>query len=280
MGQQKQENLKTQRAFYSLVQYCPDLSRLEVANIGVVVFCEELDFLGTRMTQNHTRINQMFGRGQRDLKRLKTVKAGLQEKLSSKSGNLRTLEHLNQLAALHVNTIRMSKFMPCRVSEDPSADVQRLFKELVEDETDAKPLSKKEALHKDLETRFSKPEIEIRLRRKISVHIPVLDRKEEIPFGYQNGRFNLIAPVVFPRGKSALEDRSAKYAVEGKSLFDTPNDQFGALQLLVVGHFDQGSDGGIEAATRILSSHDVRLVSSKDLSKLEHEIVTQGHVVT
>lgn len=267
------------RAFYSLVQYCPDLSRLEVANIGVVIFCAELNFLGSRMTQNHTRINQMFGRGQRDLKRLRAVKAGLQEKLSNSGTELMSLDHLNQLAALHVNTIRMSKFMPCRVSENPETDMRRMFEELVDVKASEKPVSRADALRNSLESRFSDPDLDKRLRRKFKVRIPVLDREEEIPYGYQNGRFNLIAPVVFPKGKSALEDRSAKYAVEGKSLYDNPSDEFGEMQLLVVGHFDGGPQDSIETAKRILESHSVRLFRRSELPKLEHEILTHGHVL-
>jgi hypothetical protein len=274
--QSKSENLH--RAFYSLVQYCPDLSRLEVANVGVVVFCPELDFLGSEMTQNHTRINQMFGRGQRDLKRLKIVKAGLQEKLAA-SASQTSLEHLNQLAALHVNTIRMSQFMPCRVSSDPRSDLQCMFNELVEDTTVVPPLSKPAALRKKLDEQFSAPRVNNRIKREIKVTIPVLNREEEIPYGYQNGRFNLITPVVFPKGKTRLEDRSAKYAVEGRSLYQHENSEFGKMQLLVVGQFDDGDEGAVATAKRILETHKVRLFQQADLHQLVDEIATQGHII-
>jgi hypothetical protein len=279
MNQQNPRSLMQHRAFYSLVQYCPDLSRLEVANIGVVIFCAELNFLGSRMTQNHTRINQMFGRGQRDLKRLRAVKAGLQEKLSNSCAEQMSLEHLNQLAALHVNTIRMTKFMPCKVSQNPETDLQSMFEELVDVEVTEKTVSKADALRNSLETRFSDPDLDKRLRRKIKVRIPVLDREEEIPYGYQNGRFNLIAPVVFPKGKSALEDRSAKYAVEGKSIYENPDQDLGGMQLLIVGHFDEGSQDFIETAKRILESHRVRLFRRSELPKLADEILTHGHIL-
>lgn len=279
MNQQRPKNENLHRAFYSLVQYCPDLSRLEVANVGVVVFCPELNFLASEMTQNHTRINQMFGRGQRDLQRLKTVKSGLQEKLAATCAERMSLEHLNQLAALHVNTIRMSRFMPCRVSNDPQSDLQTMFNELVEDTSVAVPTSKPAALREKLEQQFSIPEISNRIRRKVKVTIPILNREEEIPYGYQNGRFNLITPVVFPKGKTALEDRSAKYAVEGRSLYHHKDSELGNMQLLVVGQFDDGDQGAIATAKRILETHDVRLFQPDDLQQLVDEIATQGHIV-
>ena len=221
----------------------------------------------------------MFGRGQRDLQRLKTVKAGLQEKLKSGSKELMSLDGLNQLAALHVNAIRLTRFMPCRVSAKPGNDLDQLFEELVEAKAEPKPLSKVEELIQNLDRRFAAPEISNRIRRNLTVRIPVLDRDEEIPYGYQNGRLNLIAPVVFPTGRTALEAQAAKYAVEGKSLYETPDDKLGELQMLVVGQFAKGSDG-VETVRRILESHDVRLFRQSDLPLLTKEIKTHGHPVT
>jgi Protein of unknown function (DUF3037) len=268
------------RAFYSLVQYCPDLSRLEVANIGVVIFCAELNYIDVRMTQNHKRISQMFGKGQRDLKRLRTVKAGLQEKLTTGGNELMSLEKLNHLAALHVNTIRMTQFMPCRVSTDPKVDLQNMFAELVEFNSGPKPISKVDALARSLEECFAVPDISNRIYRKLKVRIPILNREEEIPYGFQNGRLNLIAPVVFPVGKSAFEDRAAKYAIEGRSLYDNPDPKRGALQMLVVGQFEDGATDSVETAKRILDSHQVRFVRKSELPQLADEIRTNGHVAT
>lgn len=280
MTEKNNQTAMRHRGFYSLVQYCPDLSRLEVANVGVVLFCAELNYLGVELTQNHTRISRMFGRGQRDLKRLRVVKAGLEERLTSSGNDLRSLDSLNELAALHVNTIRMTRFMPCKVSGTPQVDLKRMYEELVESPKESKSVSKPEALKKMLEDRFSVPEVSKRLRRGVKVRIPVLDREEEIPYGYQNGRLNLIAPVVFPKKPAALEDRAAKYAVEGKSLYDNPDTKLGELQMLVVGHFEPDAPDSIASAKRILDSHDVRLFQVSELSVLEKEIKKRGHVVT
>lgn len=280
MTERTNQTTMRHRGFYSLVQYCPDLSRLEVANVGVVLFCAEWNYLGVELTQNHTRISQMFGRGQRDLKRLRVVKAGLEERLTSSGDDLKSLDSLNELAALHVNTIRMTRFMPCRVSGTPQVDLKRMYEELVESPKESKTVSKAAALKQTLEDRFSAPEVSKRLHRGLKVRIPVLDREEEIPYGYQNGRLNLIAPVVFPKTPAALEDRAARYAVEGKSLYDNPDSQHGELQMLVVGAFDPGATESITIARRILDSHQVRLFPRSELSELTKEIRQHGHVVT
>jgi len=36
--------------YYSLVQYCPDPSRVEAANVGAILFCPTLPYLDVRMS--------------------------------------------------------------------------------------------------------------------------------------------------------------------------------------------------------------------------------------
>ncbi len=161
----------------------------------------------------------MFGRENRDLKRLKAVESGLEEKLTSGRSDLCSLEQLNQLAAMQVNTLRMTQFMPCRVSDRPDEDLNQVYRELVEPKLSQDVRLRRESLTRTLEARFAAPEIDARIRRKVKVRIPVLGREEEIPYAYQNGRLNLIAPVNFPKSQYGLEERAAKYALEaGRSM--------------------------------------------------------------
>ena len=37
------------RGYYSLIQFCPDTCRLEVANVGVVLYCPEVSFLISKL---------------------------------------------------------------------------------------------------------------------------------------------------------------------------------------------------------------------------------------
>lgn len=268
------------RAFYSIVQYCPDLARLEAANVGVVVFRAEPAYLGVKMSENPTRVAKMFGLRNHDLTRLKTFLSGLQERLSSDRDGVKSLEQLNQLAAMQVNVLRMTPFMPCRVSEQPAEDVDRMFQELVEPIKSIDSPASRVPLKQMLEGHFSAHEIAIRIRRKVKVRIPYLGRDEEIPYAYQNGRLNLIAPVTFPKNQSTLEERASKYALEGQSLFEVRDPQLGDMQMLVVGQFEADETNHIRTARRILEDHHVRLFSSEDLPMLLHEIRTLGHVVS
>src|SRR5438552_10755181 len=55
-------SVSSTRGYYSVIQYCPDPSRLEAVNIGVALFCPELRFLRARFGRRKTRVNQLFGR--------------------------------------------------------------------------------------------------------------------------------------------------------------------------------------------------------------------------
>ena len=273
-------SVASSRAFYSIVQYCPDLARLEAANVGVVVFRAEPAYLGVKMSENQTQVVKMFGRGNRDLKRLRTFESGLEERLMSGRGDVTSLEKLNQLAAMQVNALRMTPFMPCRISARPDEDLDRMFQELVEPILSVDSIVSRVSLKRVLEEKFSAPDINIRIRRGVKVRIPFLGRDEEIPYAYQNGRLNLIAPVTFPKNQSTLEERASKYALEGQSLFKARDPQLGDMQMLVVGQFESGETDNIGTARRILEDHHVRLFPSEDLSSLIQEIRTLGHVVS
>ena len=53
--------MKPQKGYYSIVQYCPELSRFEAANIGVLLFRPVSGFLNVMTSGNNRRIIKFFG---------------------------------------------------------------------------------------------------------------------------------------------------------------------------------------------------------------------------
>ncbi len=53
-----------QKGYYSLIQFCPDASRLESINIGVILFCPEMGFLDDKTSSNTRRAEKLVGRGE------------------------------------------------------------------------------------------------------------------------------------------------------------------------------------------------------------------------
>lgn len=86
--------MKPQKGYYCVVQYCPDLSRFEAANIGVLLFCPDSGFLKAMTTGNNSRIIQFFGREGHDWKRINAVKKGLQDRLEKEHHHIRSVGDL------------------------------------------------------------------------------------------------------------------------------------------------------------------------------------------
>lgn len=185
----------TLRGYYSLIPFCPDAARLEVANIGVALFCAQQEFFGVKLSSEHRRISQMFGRWDRDLVRLRTSKDALEERLLDSKRSIRNIEDLDKLASLQVNQIRMTKFMPCRVTSAPNEDLSRLFDELVG--TTPSPPNKDKKLFPTLESLFVRLESEGRAELNYSTKLPIFGQEFKVPFAYRNGALNLVKPKSF-----------------------------------------------------------------------------------
>jgi len=99
-----------------------------------------------------------------------------------------------------------------------------------------------------------------------------------VPFGYQNGRFNLLTPVRFASAHSAqaVTATACTFAVEGRSLFEHDDPHLGSLQLVVVGKFRPNDRESVQLVQRIFDENNVRLYRTSDLPQLIDEIRTTG----
>jgi len=79
-----------------------------------------------------------------------------------------------------------------------------------------------------------------------------------VPYGYQNGHFNLIKPICFDVMRA---DRAVKcaslYAIEGEYIAKNPHPEFGQSRLLVVGQFSPEQQDVKEKISTILQSFRV-----------------------
>jgi hypothetical protein len=99
----------------------------------------------------------------------------------------------------------------------------------------------------------------------------------EVPFGFQNGRFNLINPVKFEAANPEQRILTAcKYAVEGRSLYENPDPQLGDLQLVVVGKFRPKDQDTTTQVKRVFQDYRVKLYRTSELAELIREIRTTG----
>ena len=122
--------MKPTRGHYSLIPFCPDQSRLEAANVGVVLFCPELDFLGVRLAGDNSRIQRFFGKQAFDWSRIESYKQGIKERLEIEGRDFRDVDDLSAFGQRLGNQIRLTPPRPFTV-RDPGKDLEELFEEVV-----------------------------------------------------------------------------------------------------------------------------------------------------
>ena len=265
--------MKLTKGYYSLIQFCPDPSRLEAANIGVVLFCPELDFLEVRIAGDNSRIQRFFGRQAFDWSRVNSYKHGIKERLEIEGKDFRNVEDLKAFGQRRGNSIQLTTPRPVTV-QDPQKDLESLFDEVVGQR-------KRPQTVKGFRKRFSEQLLEAKLgsklKRDIEISIPSIRREIEVPFGYQNGRFNLIQPVSFQASDpDQVRKTASSHAIEGLALYEHPDRKLGNLELVVVGQFRTNEKAVREDVKRILQQGRARLYATNEVDDLIQEIRVHG----
>jgi hypothetical protein len=270
----KSPNTKpTLRGHYSLIQFCPDAARLEVANIGVALFCAEQNFFGVKLSNEHRRITQMFGRGDLDLARLRTSKEALEERLLDSKRAIRNIHDLDKLASLQVNQIRMTTFMPCRLTPVPSEDLSRLFDELVG--PTLSPACKDKKLFPTLESLFARLESEGRAELNYSTKLPVFGQEFKVPFAYRNGSLNLVKPKSFSQ---KAPQHALDLAIRGDLINRHGVENATSPQLVVVSKFRPDCDPDfISHVDEVFKEYRVKHVRQSEVDQFANLVEEEAH---
>lgn len=265
--------MKPTKGYYSLIQFCPDPSRLEAANIGVVLFCPDLDFLEVRMAGDNSRVQRFFGKQAFDWSRINSYKHGIKERLEIEGKDFRNMEDLKAFGQRRGNNIQVTTPRPFTI-RDPRKDLEELFEEVVGQRRRAQAVK---GFRKRFSEQLLKAKLGSKLKRDIEIEVPSLRREIEVPFGYQNGRFNLIQPVSFQASDpDQVRKTASSYAIEGLALFEHPHKTLGDLELVVVGQFRTNEKEVREDVKRILQQGRVKLYATNEVDDLIQEIRVHG----
>jgi hypothetical protein len=259
--------------YYSLIQFCPDPSRLEAANVGVLLFSPKHCFLKARTASDNQRIRRFFGSEGHDWQRINSFKQGIEERIQVESGTIRTLPDLERFIAKRANRLRITPPRSMSVA-DPEKALDQLFRELV----GGSLRSQLPKFSKHLAELFTRAGVIRKIRTDLPpIAVPEFNRNVEIPFGFQAERFNLIQPVRFKAADAAhVIPTACRYAVEGRSLYENPNVELGDLQLIVLGRFPSPDSESRGVVKKIFAEYKVRLYSANDLNSLIEEIRRTG----
>lgn len=258
--------MEAQKGYYSLIQYCPDPSRLEVVNVGVLLFCPSLEFLGAKIARGNTKIRKAFGN--QDWSLVNAQKHAIKERIEIARQQFQGLEDLQEYAARRANNIVISVPRPMKVF-DAAEDLENLFERLVGE--------RERHIGPRVTTRLKQivfdSGVKDFLEESISVKVPTIEEELVVPYGYQNGCFNLIEPVRFEAADfNTTVSKACRHAVSGQYLSTLKDPQRGQFRLVVVGEFGQRSRADISTVRKILEDHSVWFHTFDDLGPLLEDI--------
>ena len=265
--------MEPKKGWFSIIQYCPDPNRLEAANVGVLLFCPAARFLDAIISNDNRRIRKFFGNLNDERKVINTFKQGLHDRLAFERERIADHSQLSEFVDRRANQIRISPPRSIRVL-DPNEQLEALFNNLVAGEVAAAAEPANETIGKKLTASLEQPHIQQKLYRSIAVTVPVDGRELNAPYGYQNGRFNLIEPVQF-HAQDPLP-KAYRYAVHGDSIYKTEHEEHGNLKLVIVGSFMDASAETKHTVENVLGEHHVSLFDTSELDKLVEEIASTG----
>lgn len=268
------------KGYFCLVQYCPDMARHEAANVGVVLFCPELHFLRAKMVKANHRIRKFFGEEADNYQHLNAMKDALAKRLEVEKAEFSVLADLQQFVETRANKVILTQPNPVKVF-DPEQDLIALFKELVDEPLKQLTVRAALPLRKRLDAVLTDQAVKPFMRTNLKVQIPTMKETLEVPYGFQNGRFNLIRPVEFTQqSESRIKHAACVHAVEGLSLYRHADAALGQMQLVVVADFGNATPDTASTVKGIFAESEVRMFTPDRLEELKQEIVTHGKLVS
>ncbi len=262
------------RGYYSLIQHCPNRSRLESANVGVVLFSPTKDYLGARLSQGNDRLRRFFKGEQLDLNAVNAAKRAIFERLRVGRESFQTLDDLQQFVDTRANSLLLTPPRAVKVV-DGDQDLNRLFDELVGGRAKRADVP---AHVREVERIFRAPELTNRIRFDTEVRVPVIGRKLTIPYAYQNGALNLVKPVIFHSHETKAENTAMRLSVEGDLIARHGLEDGRQAQLILIPEFSPGlSTEASQGLLQLFGQYKVRTVRRSELAAFAQEVRDTAH---
>lgn len=262
------------KGYYSVIQYCPDASRMEAANIGVLLLCPDVGFVRARIADGNDRIRRFF-RGQPiDLARVNAAKRAIEKRVEIDRANFRTPDDLIRFIETRGNDVVLTPPRSMRVL-DAEAEIDQLFRELVGGRARK---GRRQPEMPELDRIFRQPSLQSRVLFDQTFSVPVLNRPLRVPYAFHNGVLNLVKPQRFSAEVSRATSAAMRLAIEGDLLHRHPtgNEQH---KLIVVSDFEQ-SESVVplrQRVSKLFGEYHVRVVHSEQLTEFGREVESQAH---
>jgi hypothetical protein len=261
------------KGYYSIIQYCPDPSRLEAVNIGVALFCPELRFLKAKFGRRRTKVSQVFGK--QDWEFVALQQSAIEARLAREQDAFEKLEDFEAYVSRRANALTLTSPRSVKV-DNPERELKHLLRRLVGSQGETAQRAAR--ISKELGNLLRSAGVGDRLQRDVTVHPPSLPKPMKVPFAYRNGKLNLIDPIQFEgQTASTIFNRTSVQAVEGEFLADYTDPKLGNLSLVIVANFTPDQKHEQETAETVFKKHGVQMYTFRNLEPLIEDIRLHSH---
>ncbi len=265
--------MKPQKGYYSLIQFCPDASRLEAVNLGVILFCPALDFLASRTSRSTRRAEKLVGRGELAREALKLARISIEQRLQTDRASFKDIADMQHFVETRGNALRLTDPRPVKVYA-PVDELNRLFDELV----GGQAASERDSVAKDfpsLQTLFTRLNSEGRAELDFSARLPVLGQEFHVPFAYRNGVLNLVKPTRFSHNAS---HQALNLAIRGDLIHKHGFQNSPNPRLVVVSKFPDNCDSGLMThVDQLFGEYSVKHVRHDDVDAFAQQIEIEAN---
>ncbi len=262
------------RAFYSVVQYVPDFGRSEAANAGVVLLVPSENRIEIRTSRSLARVRQFFAPGKSQLRRVELALESLKNRLTLARDEFKDEQEFARFVAARADAVQLTAPRLVMVGE-PLSDLNALYEELVGDAEAERSGTKGATLPRRLAEVLGRLEAQGKVWRPGSILVPMIRKKFDVTFAYQNGVMNFVR--VEPLGKGVkLDSRLAKLGFNGQLIHQHKiDDQPGKLVVL-------SSDPGVKPETeqefsKALEEFHVRFIPHAKAEEFAAEVEKTAH---
>ena len=269
--------MKAQRGYYSLIQFCPDASRLEAVNVGVVLFCPRAGFLKARTSNSSRRAEQLVGRGQLERETLRAAKEAIERRLEADRASFQNLEDLERFVNTRANWLKLTHARPVKVF-DPEQELENLYEELVGGKSLRRAKAEKQELFPDLHDTFVRLNSQGRAQLDLRITVPVLERSLDVPYAFQNGRLNLVKPQRFSGQEGRSMDTAMRLALEGDLVKRHGTEEHRDARLIVLSSFAEPENGAlVSRIDSLFSEYGVETVAKDQVAVFVARVEQEAH---
>lgn len=267
--------MNAKKGYYSLIQFCPNASRLEAINVGVLLFCPDLRFIEARTAKGNQRAAKLVGRAFLDKHSLNRAKRAIERRVQTDREAFSSFDDLQKFVDSRGNMLKLTPPRPVKVF-DPIQDLDSLFSELV---GGVPRRGQPELVMPVLDARFKLLHEQGRAKLNWEVTVPVVGRTLRVPYAYRNGVWNLVKPQRFSYQEGPALGAAMRLAIEGDLLFKHGSEHNGKKQLIVVSSFEnnQVTEGLQNRVREVLREYNVKTVVDTQLNAFLSKVDQEAH---